>query len=57
MHMYADVLIGGLLHLFPGLEELHNLWEVDAKALGDSDPWKLALAVRSLSPTGPPRRF
>lgn len=28
-----------------------------AQALADSDPWKLALAVRSLSPTGPPRRF
>lgn len=32
-----------------GLRELRDLWDVDETALSDSNPWELALAIRTLS--------
>ena len=32
-----------------GLRELHDLWDVDEAALGNSNPWELALAIRTMS--------
>ena len=32
-----------------GLRELHDLWDVDETALSNSNPWELALAIRTMS--------
>lgn len=42
-----------------GIRQTRQLWDVDAAALADSDPWKLALAVRAMtrSSNALPRRF
>ena len=32
-----------------GLRELHDLWDVDETALTNSNPWELALAIRTMS--------
>jgi len=39
-----------------GIQRLHDLWDVDSIALGNSDPDELALAVRALGLNGPPKR-
>ncbi len=36
---------------------MHELWDVDEQALRDSDPVEVALAVRALSCSGPPRVY
>lgn len=41
--------------LSSGLRELHDLWDVDEVALGNSNPWELALAIRTMSDQEPPR--
>ena len=38
------------------LQQFHDLWS-DPGALCESDPFEVGLALRALSPTGPPRRF
>lgn len=38
-----------------GLARMRELWDVDAAALANSDPDELALAVRALGLTGPPK--
>ena len=40
-----------------GLRRLHELWDVDAHALEQSDPIEIALAVRALSKSGPPHMY
>lgn len=40
--------------LSTGLQGLHDLWDVDEVALGNSNPWELALAIRAMSDQGPP---
>lgn len=45
------------VELQSGIEQLHDLWEVDEDALAASDPAMLGLAVRALSRAGPPHRF
>lgn len=40
-----------------GIRRLRELWDVDPQALRNSDPAELALAVRALSDSGPPKRF
>lgn len=40
--------------LSTGLRGLHDLWDVDEVALGNSNPWELALAIRAMSEQGPP---
>lgn len=40
--------------LSTGLQGLHDLWDVDEVALGNSNPWELALAIRAMSDEGPP---
>jgi len=40
--------------LSTGLRGLHDLWDVDEVALGNSNPWELALAIRAMSEKGPP---
>mmetsp|Transcript_7115 Transcript_7115/g.20869 ORF Transcript_7115/g.20869 Transcript_7115/m.20869 type:complete len:304 (-) Transcript_7115:203-1114(-) len=42
-----------------GIVQMRQLWDVDPAALADSDPWKLALAVRALtkSSNALPRTF
>ena len=40
--------------LSSGLRELHDLWDVDETALGNSNPWELALAIRTMSDQEPP---
>ena len=40
--------------LSTGLRELHDLWDVDETALGNSNPWELALAIRTMSDQEPP---
>ncbi len=37
-----------------GLRELHDLWDVDEVALGNSEPRDLAFAIICLSKRGPP---
>lgn len=36
-----------------GLRELHDLWDIDETALSNSNPWELALAIRTMSDNGP----
>ena len=36
-----------------GLRELHDLWDVDETCLRNSNPWEIALAIRTMSETGP----
>jgi hypothetical protein len=43
--------------LTEGLAQLHELWDVDADALRASETFEVALAIRALSPCGPPRKF
>ena len=40
-----------------GLRRLRELWDVDAAALSNSETFEVALAIRALSPSGPPKRF
>jgi hypothetical protein len=40
-----------------GIRNLRELWDVDEQALRNSAPVDLALAVRALSDSGPPKRF
>lgn len=40
--------------LSSGLRELRDLWDVDETALGNSNPWELALAIRTMSDQEPP---
>lgn len=40
-----------------GVEQLHDLWDVDEAALQASEPFHLALAVKALSSSGPPASF
>ncbi len=40
--------------LSTGLRGLHDLWDVDEVAQGNSNPWELALAIRAMSEQGPP---
>ncbi|DBA96723.1 TPA: hypothetical protein ACH3X1_015565 [Trebouxia sp. C0004] len=42
--------------LSTGLRGLHDLWDVDEVALGNSNPWELALAIRAMSEQGPPNK-
>lgn len=39
------------------LKKMGELWTLTADVLGNSEPREVALAVRALSPSGPPRRF
>lgn len=32
-----------------GLQELHDLWDVDETCLNNSNPWEIALAIRTMS--------
>ena len=32
-----------------GLQELHDLWDVDETCLKNSNPWEIALAIRTMS--------
>ena len=39
------------------LRAMSELWTLSADVLGNSEPREVALAVRALSPSGPPERF
>lgn len=39
-----------------GLRELHDLWDVDETCLRNSNPWEIALAIRTMSEDRPSRR-
>jgi hypothetical protein len=41
----------------PGLREMRDLWDLDAEAWRNSETFMVALALRALSPGGPPHRF
>jgi len=38
-----------------GLQELHDLWDVDETCLRDSNPWEIALAIRTMSESEHPQ--
>lgn len=40
-----------------GLERLKDLWDVDEQAMANSEPLELALAVKALGLSGPPKKF
>ena len=40
-----------------GLAAMHELWDVNEQVLRDCDPVEVALAVRALSCSGPPRVY
>lgn len=40
-----------------GLDQFHQLWDVDEDALRNSETNEIALAIRTLSQCGPPRSF